>query len=488
MCRFDNLSVKSTYRYIKEKFMGHSDSDRMSFQERDYVHDLFGKHISYAQLRYLRTGHMDVHEYNRKGSAFTEGVSGKQFYDCFGSAGCFNVGRGNETIRDVLSDAIDTYDMGSHLLLSEEKIRFAVKLASICPGDLNKVVLCATGSDACAAAIKLARGATKREDIISTIKGYHGLQGFSLSANGKEYFKELFYPLMPGFHNVPYNDLEAVKRIASNDVAAILLELVQGEGGIHPATTAYIKGLRKICDEYGIMLIFDEVQTGYGRTGSMWASEQYGVIPDIMMTAKSAGGGVYVNAAIVYREIEPLVSYVEANPYFHISPSGGTDLACIVNDAVIDYIQNNEVLENVAATGRRFREGLEEIAKKNRFLIKEIRGAGLMLGIEYKYEFIAAIMCDCLAKRGLWATYSTNSPHVMRFMVSPAISINEIDEVLRRIKAAVNELRIYALLLLPLYWLPIIGKIIADVKNEIKFGNWIRDIEDLFIRIKNKRK
>jgi acetylornithine/succinyldiaminopimelate/putrescine aminotransferase len=460
----------------------------MSIQERDYLQYLFGKHVSLGQLRYLRTGHMDVYEWDRKGATFTDGASGKQFYDCFNSAGCFNVGRGNTTMRDTLCDALDTYDMGSHLFLSEKKVRFAVKLAASCPGDLNKVVLCSSGSDACAAAMKLARGATGRNDIISTIKGYHGLQGFSLSANGKEYFKELFYPLMPGFHNVPYNDLEAVRRIASKDVAAIVLEPIQGEGGIHPATKEYIKGLRQICDEYGIMLIIDEVQTGYGRTGTMWASEQYGVIPDIMMTAKSAGGGVYVNAAIVYREIEPLVSYVEANPLFHVSPSGGTDLACIVNDAVIDYIKENEVLENATAAGKRFRAGLDQIATENSDLIKEIRSSGLMLGIEYQYEFIAGILCDCLAKRGLFATYSTNAPHVMRFMVTTVISMKDTDEVLRRIRAAVKELRIYAFVLLALYKIPFFRKSITDVHTQIKFGNWIRNIEDFFFRITNKTK
>ncbi|HQI80470.1 MAG TPA: aminotransferase class III-fold pyridoxal phosphate-dependent enzyme, partial [Deltaproteobacteria bacterium] len=312
--------------------------NRMDVAERDYVQHLFGKHISRGQVRYLRCAHLDVYERNRKGASFTDAVSGARFFDCFSSAGCFNVGRGNEKIMDTLRDALKRHDMGSHLLLSEHKVRFAARLASLCPGDLNKVVLCASGADACAGAIKLAKGATGRNDVITMNKAYHGHEGYSLSANGKDYYKELFLPLMPGFHVVDFNDLDAVRRLASKDVAAVILEPVQGEGGIHVATKEYMTGLRNLCDEHGIMLIFDEVQTGFGRTGTLWAMEQYGMVPDIMFTAKSISGGLYPNGAVVYREIEPLVSYVEKNPLFHTSHSGGSDLGCIVSDAVLDAI------------------------------------------------------------------------------------------------------------------------------------------------------
>lgn len=276
---------------MKEEHMTDGSGFRMDRQERDYMQHLFGKHISHGQVRYLRCAHLDVYERLRRGATFTDAVSGRQFFDCFSSAGCFNVGRGNEIIRDALKCALDGHDMGSHLLLSEHKVRFATKLSSLCPGDLNKVVLCASGADACAGAIKLAKGATGRNDVITMNKAYHGHEGYSLSANGKDYYKELFLPLMPGFHIVDFNDLEAVRRLASKDIAAIVLEPIQGEGGIHVATTEYIRGLRKICDEHGIMLIFDEVQTGFGRTGTLWAMEHYGVTPDIMFTAKSISGG-----------------------------------------------------------------------------------------------------------------------------------------------------------------------------------------------------
>jgi len=453
----------------------------MDKQERDYVQHLFGKHVSWGQVRYLRCAHLDVYERARKGCTFSDAVSGERFYDCFSSAGCFNVGRGNSVIMDTLRDALDGYDMGSYGILSEAKVNFARKLVSLCPGDLNRVVLCATGADACAGAIKLAKGATGRNDVITMNKAYHGHEGFSLSANGKDYYKELFLPLMPGFHVVDFNDLEAVRRLAGPNIAAVVLEPVQGEGGIHVATKEYITGLRKICDEHGIMLIFDEVQTGFGTTGTLWAMEHYGVIPDIMFTAKSISGGLYPNGAVVYREVEPLVGYVEANPQFHTSHSGGTDLGCIVSSAVLDYLVENRVWENAAAVGKRFKEGLNEIWEANRDCVKEVRGLGLMIGIEYKYEFLGALMADCLARQGVWAAYSGNAPQVMRFQIPITASLDEVDDLLRRIRAAVKAMRWYLIPLLPLARVPLIRMILDNIHVQIIAFNLVRDVEEFVL-------
>ncbi len=459
--------------------MGYDGSCRMDVQERDYVQHLFGKHISRGQVRYLRCAHLDIYERSRQGCTVVDAVSGKRFFDCFSSAGCFNVGRGNPKIREVLEKALDDWDMGSHHLLSEPKIRFAEKLASLCPGDLDKVVLCASGADACAGAIKLARGATGRNDVITMDKAYHGHEGFSLSANGKDYYKELFQPLMPGFHIVPFGDLEAIKRFASKDIAAIVLEPVQGEGGIHVASQEFMQGLRALCDELGIMLIFDEVQTGFGRTGKMWGMEHYGLVPDIMFTAKSISGGLYPNGAVVYRDIGVLTGYVEKNPLFHTSHAGGSDLGCIVSTAVLDYLVENRVWEHAAKIGRRFEEGLREIWRENSHVVREVRSLGLMIGIEYKYEFLGALMADCLAKQGVWAVYSGNAPQVMRFQIPITAGMEEVEELLARIRAAVDSMKKYLVFLLPLARVPMFRMILDNLKVQIITFNLVRDLEEL---------
>ncbi|MCK7469027.1 MAG: aminotransferase class III-fold pyridoxal phosphate-dependent enzyme [Desulfosudis oleivorans] len=266
--------------------------------------------------------------------------------------------------------------------------------------------------------MKLAKGATGRNDVITMNKAYHGHEGFSLSANGKDYYKELFLPLMPGFHMVDFNDLEAVRRLAGKNIAAIVLEPVQGEGGIHVATRDYMKGLRQICDEHGIMLIFDEVQTGFGRTGTLWAMEHYGVIPDIMFTAKSISGGA------LSQRSGGLPGNRTARPAMwrptrsSIPPmAGARTWAASSRPQCWTILWRTRLWENAATVGKRFKEGLSEIWRDNEDCVKEVRGLGLMIGIEYKYEFIGALMADCLAKQGVWAVYSGNAPQVMRFQI-----------------------------------------------------------------------
>jgi len=207
--------------------------------------------------------------------------------------------------------------------------------------------------------------------------------GFALSANGKAHYRWFCEPLMPDFDFVPFNDLEAMRRQVDDDTAAILLEPVQGEAGIFPASPEYLTGLRALCDERGALLIFDEVQTGFGRTGKMFASEHSGVVPDIMTLAKAIGGGIFPNAAIVYRDIPRLVDFVSAHPDFHPTYPGGSDLGCRVSLRVVEQIEERNLCANAAAMGARLRGALEVLQAENPKIIKEVRGLGLMVGLEY---------------------------------------------------------------------------------------------------------
>ncbi len=308
------------------------------------------------------------------------------------------------------------------------------------------------------AAIKLAKGATGREEIISMEKAYHGHSGFSLSAGGKDYYKELFQPLMPGFRLAPFGDLAAITKMASKKTAAILLEPIQGEGGIHVATNEYLQGLRKICDDLGIVLIFDEIQTGFGRTGKVWFSEYSGVVPDVMALAKSIGGAAYPNGAIVYRDIPELVGFVNNNPFFHLSSGGGSNMGCQVSSCVIDELIEKQLWKNAEKMGERLKKGLTKIMAQNLKTIREVRGMGLMIGIEYKHEFMGVLMADCLAKSGIFAAYSGNAPQVMRFMVPLTVTEDDIDDFLKKFKKAVSIQNLYVFFLLPLTKIPLFRK------------------------------
>jgi len=436
---------------------------------------LFGKFISKSQIRFLRAGHLDILEKGRKGVGFTDGTTGKQFIDAFSSAGCFNVGRRNNEVIACL-DGINSTDIGSHLLFSEHKIKFAKKLASLSPGDLKRVVLTGSGADSIECALKLALGATGRTGIISMVNAYHGHSGFSLSAGGKDYYKELFTPLKPGFTYVPFGDLETVRKAVSDETAAIILEPIQGEGGIHVGTDEYLKGLRAVCDAKGIMLIFDEIQTGFGRTGRLFYSEYSGVVPDIMTLAKSIGGGLFPNGAVVYRERKELMDFVDDNPLFHESFGGGSDIGCMVSSRVLDYLVEKDISKNAEVMGGKFMEGLKELQRLYPKIIREIRGKGLMLGVEYLHEFMGVLMADNLAKAGVFAAYSGNAPQVMRFMIPTTATKEEVDEILERIGHAIKGMRYYLMVMLPLAKISLFRNIMNNMKILIIVSNLLRKL------------
>lgn len=452
--------------------------DRLTPEEGARIEAAFKRHINKGQVAYLRAGRLDVMETDRQGVRFTDPLTGTPFIDCFTSAGCFNVGRHNPEVLKALDEALEDLDMGSYNMVSPHKVALAKKLVSLAPGDLKRLFFAGGGGDAVDGAIKLARGATGRPEIIATAKAYHGHTGLALSANGKEHYRKYFEPLAPGFQMVPFNDLEAVKAVASDRTAAVILEPVQGEAGIFVADDQYLAGLRTLCDEMGIMLIFDEIQTGFCRTGRFFACEHSGVVPDIMTVAKSLGGGLFPNAAVLYRNTESLVGYVEGNPAFHPSTTGGTDLGCRVSLAVLDYLEKNRVWENAEKAGARLKAALIELQETNPGIIKEVRGIGLMIGIEYLHEFMGPMMAEALAKNGVFAAYSGNAPQVMRFMPPTVATEEEIGIVIEAIGKAVKTMKTTLPLALVAAKIPPLLKLLNSEKVQVVLFGWLRKLEE----------
>ncbi len=454
----------------------------MSLQEKERIFTLFGRHINRNQIKYLSAGHLDVFETRREGVGFTDPVTGRRMYDCFTAAGCFNVSRHNPEVMAALAEAADELDMGSHLLSSPQKVELARRLAALAPGDLNHVMFSAGGGEAIDCALKMVRGATGRRQIISTVKAYHGHTGFALSANGKEHYRHCFEPLMPGFTFVPFNDLDAMAKTVSADTAAVILEPVQGEAGIFPATEGYLRGVRELCDRHGALLVFDEIQTGFGRTGRMFASEHSGVVPDIMTIAKSLGGGLYANAAMLFRDIPMLNTFVAQYPEFHETHCGGSDIACRVSLKVLDYLEEHKLCDNASRQGARLKEALLDLMRANPKIIKEVRGVGLMVGLEYVEEFLGPMMSDALAKHGVFAAYSGNAPQVMRFMVPLTVSDAEMDEIIAAIQGAVKDMKTLLPLALLAAKIPGVLKLLNNERIQTNLFAYVRKVEDLWHR------
>jgi acetylornithine/succinyldiaminopimelate/putrescine aminotransferase len=397
-------------------------------ETKDQALQDFAAYVNPMKARILGHAGLDIIEARREGARVWD-VTGRSYIDCITSAGSFNAGRRNPAIVAALKAALDELDLGIFLLASKAKADLGRRLAEITPGDLRFSMFGAPGGEVVDFAIKLARGYTRRPKIISTVKGYHGHTGFALSAIGRDAYQAPFLPLMPAFERVPFGDLEALAAAVDESTAGVLLEPVQGEGGINVAPPGYLEGVRALCDRTGAQMILDEIQTGFGRTGRLFACQHDGVVPDIMTLGKSLGGGLYPITAAVFRE--HLGDFLVMNPFIHLSTFGGADLGCAVALAAIECIIGEDLPGRAAAMGERFLAGFARLQAKYPDVLKAYRGRGLMLGLQYADDSMGPRMSYQLAQHGVIALYTGNDPSVMRLQPVLTISAAEVDEVLQ---------------------------------------------------------
>lgn len=397
----------------------------------------YREYVNPFALRMFKNASLDIIEGKREGASVWD-ISGEKYIDCVTGAGIFNVGRHNPEVVEALKKALDFYDMGGWISIMRERGLLAKKLAEITPGKLKYSLFCCGGGEAIEVAIKLARGHTDRSEIICMENGYHGVTGFALPATGRDVYKDPFAPLTPGYLHVPFNDIQAVEEAITEATAAVLLEPVQGEGGIIPADDDYLMELRRVCDENDILLIFDEVQTGFGRTGKMFAAEHSGVAPDIMVLAKSLSGGLYpISCAIFTEEIS---DFLMAHPFIIINSFGGTSLACLVSLASIEYIERENLPAHAEKMGDRFIEGFSELKKRYPALIMDVRGRGLMLGMEFPEDSIGPRMAYQLRQHGVISIYTFNNPKIIRVMPTLVITEQEVDFVVEAFDRSLAEI------------------------------------------------
>lgn len=299
---------------------------------------------------------------------------------------------------------------------------------------LDRVFLCSSGAEANEGAVKLARRYGKKHKngaftVISTLKGFHGRTLAMVAATGKPHYQEPFTPLPTGFVNVPFNDIEAIKQATTPETVAVMLEPVQGEGGVNPCDPTYLKAVRQWCDEQGLLLILDEVQTGMGRTGTLFAYQQYGVEPDIMTLAKGLGGGVPIGAFLAKEKAAAF------DPGDHGSTFGGNPLACAAGIAVTSEMLNTDVIANAKRIGTYLSERLNDL-KTHRPIITAERGLGLLRAIDLREEVAGDIVNRC-AEEGL--LLNMTSPTTLRFMPPLIITEAHVDEAIQILDGVLGE-------------------------------------------------
>ena len=364
--------------------------------------------------------------------------SGRELLDFAGGIAVNVLGHCHPALVAALTEQANTLWHISNVFTNEPTLRLAHKLVDATFAE--RVFFCNSGGEANEAAFKLARrvafdryGAEKYE-IIAATNSFHGRTLFTVNVGGQPKYSDGFGPKIQGITHVPYNDLAALKAAISDKTCAVVLEPVQGEGGVLPAEQAYLEGARKLCDEHNALLVFDEVQTGMGRTGELFAYMHYGVTPDILSSAKSLGGGFPIGAILT---TDALAKHLAVGT--HGTTFGGNPLACAVGEAVIDIVNTPEVLAGVKAKSARLKARLEQIGQQSG-VFGEVRGLGLLLGcvLGEAWKGKAKTVLDAAAAEGLLVLQA--SPDVVRFAPSLVVEDVDMDEGLARFERALAKL------------------------------------------------
>jgi [amino-group carrier protein]-gamma-(L-lysyl/L-ornithyl)-L-glutamate aminotransferase len=339
---------------------------------------------------------------------------GREYIDCASNVGVSNIGHGHEAVAKAIYEQYLALGNCYSMFYNPVRARLAEKLAKLAPGNLNRVFFCNSGAEAIEGALKFARSTTGRQQIIAAMRGFHGKTMGALAATWGPEYQKPFAPMMPGLKHVPFNNFAKLEAALSEETAAVLLEIVQGEGGVRTGDKDYFLQIRELCHSKGVMLIIDEVQTGFGRTGTMFACEQF-VTPDILCLAKSLAGGIPMGAVLCSDDIKvPIKS--------HTSTFGGNPTACAAALTALDIIEKEGLIENAATLGKYFIEQLNGIGSKK---IREVRGLGLMIGIELKEK--AGPYVQMLMEKGIIALLAGAT--VIRLLPPLVISSEEIDTV-----------------------------------------------------------
>jgi len=363
--------------------------------------------------------------------------SGREFIDFAGGIAVNSLGHCHPALVAALEDQATKLWHVSNVFTNEPALALAKRLVEATFAE--KAFFCNSGAEANEAALKLARRAAierfgeQKHKVLSTINSFHGRTFFTVSVGGQPKYSDGFGPKPEGIAYFEYNNLDSLKALIDDDTACVILEPIQGESGVLPADPVFLQGVRALCDQHKAFLIFDEVQTGVGRTGSLFAYQQYGVTPDILTTAKSLGGGFPIGAMMTTADLARHFS-----PGTHGTTFGGNALACAVAGAVLDIVNTPETLAAIRAKHERFKSGILAINEKHA-VFEQVRGMGLLIGsvLAPQYAGRAKEILDLCTRHGLMVLMA--GPNVIRFAPSLVIEDSEIDEGLARFAAALAD-------------------------------------------------
>lgn len=406
------------------------------FKQR--VIENFKDHVSSGKVAVFQKYGIDFIAGRRQGAYLWDIDGKKRLFNLHCNGGVFNLGHRNQELIYLLKESLGELDIGNHHLISKFRAELARALAGLMPSDLDYAVFGVGGGEAVDLAFKVARAYTGRTKIISARGGYHGHTGLALAA-GDEKYRSPFGPSAPGFCQVSFGDLDALSETSDSDTAAIILETIPATLGVAIPPQNYLQSVRKICNDRDILLIMDEVQTGLGRTGKLWAFEHFNIVPDIVVLGKGLSGGIYPITATVLRK--PLESVFHDDPFIHISTFGGAEIGCRIARRVLEISSAPEFLDHVNLLASSFAEKIEGLrVKHSKFLVK-LRQLGLMMGLELKDEISGPLLTKTAYDQDLLMIYANNDTRVCQLLPPLIMSLEEVNWVIERLDIALSTAR-----------------------------------------------
>ncbi len=413
--------------------MTHEAQDQASLF--DAVYAAYKEFINPPLARFMKLAGSGV-EVEAKGCRVFD-HTGKAFLDFCGGYGVFTLGYMHPTVVDAVREQLNHMALSSRVFFNAQTAALAKALADLAPGDLKITFFSNSGTEAVEAALKLARLSTKRKHLVSTFNGYHGKTMGSLTATGRDVFRQKFEPLVPEFEHVPFGDLRALDRALPN-AAAFIVEPIQCEGGVVVPPDGYLRGVRELCTKHGALLIADEVQTGLGRTGYLWGVDYEGVVPDIMTVAKGLSGGVVPIGATISKTDVWMHAFGDS-PLLHTSTFGGNPLACTAGIAALDVLVKERLVEKSKTQGAYLLEQARILQRRYPEVISEVRGRGLVVGVELRSEGYGGVIIPECVKHGLLVAYTLNQQRVIRLEPPLVVSREEIDQAVVAFDAALRK-------------------------------------------------
>ncbi len=412
---------------------------KKSSEAKEKVIDLFKNHVSSEKVNFFEKYNMKFVMGFRDGPWLFDVDGKKKLFNLHSNGGVFNLGHRNKEIINTLKEQLNFYDIGNHHLISKQRAELAAKIALLMPGDLDYTIFGVSGGEAIDLALKISRGYTKRRKIISAEGGYHGHTGLSVQTGDAKY-RIPFLLDSDDYLQIPFNDIDALKKVLNNEVAAVILETIPATLGMPLPKEGYLKEVKKLCEENGTLLILDEVQAGLARTGKLWAFEHFDVIPDIVVLAKGLSGGIYpISATVIDKKLE---SIFHDDPFIHISTSGGSELGCAVASKVLEISSDSKFLEKVNIMSDRFQKELEKLQHKHSGFFKGIRRKGLFMGLVLKDDLAGPILTKTAFDNDLLIVYANNDTSIVQFLPPLIMEEKDIKFVMKHLNKAILQAKI----------------------------------------------